>query len=121
MDTYPLFGNVPNTTPLPKVTPPFQRVDKDLKPISLTLGVSKVLESFVHSWMWCIIKEKIDKGQFGAIIGSCTTFSIIKIIVDWMSATDDWHLKNHVQIILLDYANININLNILMKKLSDLG
>ena len=40
-----------------------------------------------------------------------------------MSATDDWHLKNHVQIIPLDYANAFklINLNILIKKLSDLG
>ena len=40
-----------------------------------------------------------------------------------MSATDDWHLKNHVQIITLDYANAFklINLNIFIKKLYDLG
>ena len=52
-------------------------------------------------------KIKIDKGQFGAIN-------------DWMMIGA---LKNHVQIMLLDYAKAfdHINLNILMKKISDLS
>ena len=62
--------------------------------------------------------RKIEKGQFGAIAGSCTTFALSKMISDWMSATDDWCLTNHVQISLLEYAKTfdHINLKILVKK-----
>jgi hypothetical protein len=117
----PIIWKCADVAPLPKVTPP-QRLDKDLRPISLTPVVSKVMESFVHSWTWSIIKEKIDKGQFGAIKGSCTTFALIKMVNDWLSATDDSRRKNHVQIILLDYAKAfdHVNPNILLGKLADL-
>ena len=73
--------------------------------------------------MWCVIKERIDKRQFGAIKAVVPHFALVKMTNDWMPATDHWCLKNHAQIILLDYAKAldHINLNILMKTLSDLG
>ena len=48
----PLIWKCADIAPLSKVTP-LQRLDKDLQPISLTPVVSKVMESFVHRWMWC--------------------------------------------------------------------
>ena len=57
---------------LQKANPP-KRLDKDLLPVSLTPFISKVQESFVHTWLWDSIKDKMDKGPFGALKGTCTT------------------------------------------------
>ena len=54
--------------------------------------------------MWNSIKEKIDKGPFGALKGTCTTHALIIIVHDWLMSTDDSKNKNFVQVILLDYA-----------------
>ena len=98
----------------PKVTPA-QIVDKDLRSISLTPVISKTMESFVHPWIWNIMKEKIDKGQFGAIKGSCTTFVLIQMIDQCLSATDDSRM-NCVHIVWFDHVNANI----LLSKLAEL-
>ena len=37
----------------------------------------KVLEQYMHAWLWDIMKDKVDPGQFGAIKESCTTCSLI--------------------------------------------
>ena len=110
-----------DVVPLPKVNPP-KKLDKDLRPISLTPVLSKVQESFVHSWMWEIIQPLLDKLQFGAVKGTCTTHALILMLHDWLKATDNSRKKNFIQIVLLDYAKAfdHINPNILMQKLTNM-
>jgi hypothetical protein len=110
-----------DVVPLPKVHPP-QRLDKDLRPISLTPTISKVQEQFVYAWYWEIIQDKIDKLQFGALKGTCTTHALITMVHDWSKATDDSRNKNYVHIVLLDYAKAfdHVDPNILINKLEAL-
>ena len=49
-----------NVVPLPKVNPPVN-IESDLRPISLTATLSKILESFVGKWIFAEIGDKIDK------------------------------------------------------------
>ena len=51
--------------PVPKSNPPTS-INKDLRPISLTPTVSKILESFVGQWILDDIAHKIDGRQYGA-------------------------------------------------------
>ena len=61
-----------NVTPIPKVTPPTQ-IDRDLRPISVTPTVSKVLESFVGQWMLQELEDKLDPRHYGALKRRSTT------------------------------------------------
>jgi hypothetical protein len=107
--------------PLPKKMPP-KLLEKDLRPISLTPVISKVLEQFMYAWLWDVIKDKVDPGQFGAIKGSCTTYALIQMIHEWLQATDTSRDKNFVHVILLDYAKAfdHVDPNILLRKLQNL-
>ena len=62
----PTMWKSADIVPLPKVKPT-KKLDKDLRPISLTPAISKVQESFMHGWIWEVIKDNLDKWQFGAI------------------------------------------------------
>jgi hypothetical protein len=107
-----------NVIPIPKVNPP-KDLQKDLRPISLTPVISKIQESFVHQWLWDIIKDKMDERQFGAIKGTCTTHALIHLIHDWLKMTDDSKDKTFVHIVMLDYAKAfdHVDPNILLQKL----
>ena len=107
-----------DVVPVPKVNPP-QRLEKDLRPISLTPVICKTQESFMFSWVWDIIKLKIDKGQFGALKGTSSTHALITMVHDWLTATDDCKKKKFVHIVLLDYAKAfdHVDANILLAKL----
>ncbi len=54
---------------LPKVKSP-KRLEKDLRPISLTLVVSKIQESFVMKWIWDNVGVDVDPTQYGCKRGS---------------------------------------------------
>lgn len=49
--------------PIPKIQP--VAADEDLRPISLTPCLSKVLEDFVVKWLIADVGDKIDPQQFG--------------------------------------------------------
>ena len=55
-----------NVVPVPKVQPP-RAVVSDLRPISLTATLAKVLESFVGSWILERVGDSFDDRQFGAL------------------------------------------------------
>jgi hypothetical protein len=61
----------------------------------------------------------VDKLQFGAIKGTCTTHALIIMLHEWLKGTDNSNNKNFVHVVLLDYAKAfdHIDPNILMKKL----
>ena len=76
----------------------------------------------MFSWVWEIIKNKIDNGQFGALKGTSATHALITLMHDLYKETDDWRKKQYVQVILLDYAKAfdHVDPNILLHKLADL-
>ena len=57
-----------NVVRVPKSNPP-TTINKDLRPISLTPTVSKVLESFVGQWILDDLADKIDGRRYGALRG----------------------------------------------------
>jgi hypothetical protein len=58
-----------NVCALPKILPP-KRVEKHLRPISLTDISSKMMESYIFKWLLYSVRDKIDLNQFGALSGS---------------------------------------------------
>jgi len=73
----------------------------------------------MHKWLWDIIQYIVDKLQFGAIKGTCTTHALNIMLHEWLKGTDNSNNKNFVHVVLLDYAKAfdHIDPNILMKKL----
>jgi len=65
-----------NVIPGPKAHPP-QLIESDLRPISLTATLSKLLESFVSSWILDRIQDKLDVRQYGALKCRSTTHALV--------------------------------------------
>ena len=62
--------------PLGKISRP-KSIDTDLRPISLTAVLSKILESFVFNWLAPIVMPYIDPFQFGSVKKSSTTRALL--------------------------------------------
>ena len=77
-----------NVTPIPKVAIPVD-ITKDLRPISLTPTVSKVLESFVGQWILDELNGKLDGRQYGALNGRSTTHKLVDILYHWHQALEN--------------------------------
>ena len=73
--------------PLPKVSPP-QEIQTDLRPISLTYTLAKVMEGFARSRLVVQISKKLDPRQY-AREGHSTTDSLIYILQAIHEATDN--------------------------------
>jgi len=96
----PAVWKCANVIPMPNVNPPSQ-IETDLRLISLTDTLSKVLESFVGRWILNELEGKLDRRQYGAIKGKSTTHELVDIIHHWHQALD----KNEsVRTIFIDYA-----------------
>ena len=104
--------------PLPK-TAQVTSLSKDLRPISLTPVLSKVLESFVVAWM----KESVThcESQFGAIKGSSTTLALIKLIHQVLQGLEG--KQTYARILLVDFSKAfdHIDHRILLEKLKANG
>ena len=75
-----------NIVTIPKVNPPAQ--ENDLRPISLTPVLAKLLENFIYNWLWNEYLPHIDKSQFGSIPGSSTVLALIDLCHNWYFLTD---------------------------------
>ena len=64
-----------NVIPIPKVHPPVA-IETDIRPISLTSTVSKILESFVGQWILNYVVSNLDRRQYGGIKGRSTTHAL---------------------------------------------
>ncbi len=73
-------------TPIPKA-PPVSCAD-ELRPISLTASLFKILEDFVVQWMIDDVKHKIDPKQFGCLKGTSTSFCLIDMVNNWLKTLD---------------------------------
>ena len=65
-------------TPVPKISPP-QEIDNDLRPISLTNSIAKILEGFTKRRLLLQIGDKIDSKQF-ARKGHSTTHALVYLL-----------------------------------------
>jgi hypothetical protein len=61
-----------NVIPVPK-TRPVASIETDIRPISLTPTISKILESFVGEWILKHVVGQLDAKQYGGIKGRSTT------------------------------------------------
>ena len=106
-------------TPIPKVLP--VSAEDELRPISLTTTLSKILEDFVVKWLIDDVQHKIDPQQFGCLKGTSTTFCLIDMIDNWLKSLDTQ--SHYLRICFIDFSKAfdRIDHNILVLKLLSLG
>jgi len=73
----------------------------DLRPISLTATLGKILESFVGKWILERVGETLDNRQYGALKKRSTTRALVDIMHRWHSAVDT---GQSVCIVFIDFA-----------------
>lgn len=87
--------------PLMKVEP-VTIITKRIRPISLTLALSKLAEEFVvGKYIGPAVLELIDPNQLGAISKSSILHALISMVHTWAQATDG--TSSAVRVVLLDY------------------
>jgi len=108
-----------NVVPIPKARPPCS-VENDLRPISLTPTLSKLLESFVGQWMLESISNKFDPKQFGGLKGRSTTHALVDILHLWNAALD---VGESIRVVFVDYAKAfeHVDHSIVLRKMTDMG
>ena len=77
-----------NVVPIPTINVP-TAIETDLRPISLTPTLSKILESFIGNWILDEMRDRVDSKQFGAIKGRSTTHELVDILHHWHRALDN--------------------------------
>ena len=112
-------GHVPgvwkcaDVLPLGKISRP-KSIETDLRPISLTAVLSKILESFVFNGPVPIVMPYIDPFQFGSMRKSSTTHAIVHY---WLSTLETPNTITRTCFIDFSNAFDRIDHNILMRKL----
>ena len=64
--------------PVPKTSPIMDKLT-DLRPISLTATLSKVLESFIFQWVMDTVASQLETKQFGSLKGSSAVDALISM------------------------------------------
>jgi Reverse transcriptase (RNA-dependent DNA polymerase) len=86
--------------PIPK-SHPLKPIQEDLRPISLTPTLSKLLESLIGRWVVTTIAGKFDARQFGALRGRSTTHALTAITHMWHEALEN---RNSIRALFVDYS-----------------
>ena len=105
--------------PVPKKTP-VKDIKKDIRPISLTPMISRILESIVRDRIRKYTLNKIDPNQYGGIPNSSTTTALIDMMHEWTKASENNQI---VRVLLLDYSKAfdHVDHRILLSKLDDMN
>ncbi len=120
-DAYiPTIWKSGNVAPIPKINPPM-RVDKDLRPISLTPVLSKGIEWFARDWVMEIIDDLLDPQQYGSRKGCSTLLALAEWTHKWIIAVENPGIL--VRILLLDFRKAfdRVDHGILLQKLANSG
>ena len=84
----PACWKLANICPIPKVKQVID-VNKDLRPVSLTSTLSKIVEDAVIKYdLKPAIMDRLDCNQYGFIPGSNTTLALITLIHRWSKTVD---------------------------------
>ena len=104
---------------LPKVSPP-KSVDSDLRPITLTAQIAKIMEGFTLSSLYSQVIDNIDFLQF-ALPGKSTTRALIYILHCILEALDTGHC--YARILFTDFSKgfDLVDHNVLCSELRNLG
>ena len=115
----PISWKESNIIPIPKVTKPTW--ESDIRPISLTPCLSKVLEDFVVSWLIEDVRDKIDPMQSGCLKGTSTSYCLLDMVHNWLLQLDS--PNEHLRVCFLDFSKAfdRIGYNILVQKLINLN
>jgi hypothetical protein len=115
--TVPACWKMANVIPIPKVRPP-KSLHDDLRPISLTPTLSKILESFIGQRMLSVCK--FDRRQYGALKGRSTTHALIDILHTWHQALDD---RNSARVLFIDFSKAfdHVDHTTVLDKMASLG
>jgi hypothetical protein len=91
-------------------------IQSDLRPISLTSTLGKIIESFIGSWILERIGDQLDCRQYGALRGRSTTHALVDALHHWHSAVDN---GQSVRTVFIDYAKAfdHVDHNILVTKM----
>ena len=114
----PISWKESNIIPIPEVTKP--TCESDIRPISLTPCLSKVLH-FVVSWLIEDVRDKIDHMQFGCLKGTSTSYCLLEMVHNWLLQLNS--LNEHLRVCFLDFSKAfhRIGYNILVQKLINLN
>ena len=108
-----IFRNIANTghwpqpwrveygVPLKKVANP--DTEDQLRIISLTSYLSKVMEMYVVQWLMEYVGDKLDWGQYGGEKGSSTSHYLVEF-VNFILYNQDMNIPHAVLAVLLDYS-----------------
>ena len=118
-------GHVPklwkqaNVIPVPKVHPP-KLVENDLRPISLTATLSKILESFVGGWILEAVGHQLGTNQYGALKERSTSHALVSVLHHWSTALDS---GNSVRALFVDYSKAfdRVDHNVLLNEMVAFG
>ena len=117
--TTPSHWKSANISLIPKETLPKDK--NDLRPISLTSCISKILEQLMVEWILKDIGHQIDPKQFGSLCGSSTTLCLLDMLHSWVSKLDADGCSLRIVLLHFSKAFDRINLNALITKLINLG
>ena len=108
-------------TPLQKIPNP--KSEDNLRIISLTAFLSKVMERFVMAWLMVYVGDQLDPGQYGGLKKNSIAHYLIEMINFILYNQDYDNESVAVLACAIDYSKAfnRINHNILVTKLSDMG
>lgn len=114
------FGNILTSCHGQRFPNP-KNVDSDLRPISFTPVLSKVLEGFVFTWLCPFVMPTVDPRQSSDIKNSFTIPCLVHLLHHWLSAADA--PNTIVRSCLIDFSKAfdRVDHNILITKLCLLG
>ena len=115
----PKLWKMANVVVIPKSNPP-SSIETDLRPISLTPTLSKILESIIGHWALPNIRPQLDCRQYGGIKGRSTTHELITILHQCHEAVENHKI---VRMLLIDFKKAfdHVDHNIVIRKLTELN
>lgn len=111
----PSQWKIARVSPLPKLYPPLS-VETDLRPISVTSGISKVAESFLCKFFNNYFDNFIDANQFGCTSSRSTVHALIKLSDIIFRCSDN--SKDFIRILFVDFSKAFdvVDHNVLLEK-----
>lgn len=108
-----------DVVPIPKSHPPTS-INNDLRPISLTPTLSKILEKLVGRRTLPKILDQFDQRQFGALKGRSTTHALAAITHQWHQALDN---RQSIRTLFVDYSKAfdHVDHQIVLNKMTAMG